>query len=104
MSGEEKREREMSERVDRDSPLGALFTCWLIHRARSPGAALLTGCDIRRGSQRGTVSHSSTCLTLSHIISLSLQCSSQLLPKPLQIAGCYYSKLLIGLNYDEELL
>lgn len=27
---------------------------------RSPGAALLTGCNIRKESQRGTVSHSST--------------------------------------------
>lgn len=59
----------MSEIIDRDSPLRALllFTCWLIHRLSSPGADLLTGYDIRKGSQRGTVSHSSTCLSLTHI-------------------------------------
>lgn len=33
---------------------------------RSPGAASLTGCDIRKGSKRGTVSHSFTCPTLTH--------------------------------------
>ncbi len=74
MSGEEKKgEREMSERADRDSPLGALPTDWLLHRAEVPWSCfLLTGCDIREGSQRGTVSHSSTCLTLT-IIFFSLQ-------------------------------
>lgn len=49
--------------VDRDSPLGALFTGWFLCRA-----ALLTGCNIRKGSQRGTVSHSSSLSHISHIL------------------------------------
>lgn len=46
---------------------------------RSPGAALLTGCNIRKGSQRGTVSHSST---LSHSVLLSLRHSAYSINAP----------------------
>lgn len=73
----------MSEGVDRDSPL-LLSNAGLNPELRSPGAALLTGCDIRkRVTERDSFSQLHMPHSHHHII--SLQCSSQLIPKPLEI-------------------
>lgn len=53
MSGEGKCEEGLSGRVDIDRPLGVLFTGFFCYAGLRPhGAVKLTGCDIKKGSER----------------------------------------------------